>query len=157
MAQWLKPLPHKHENQNWTTYMCNTPTHVCPHTWKHVLCDCRHTCHSKRRGQRTTVRVSSLLPPCGIWEANSGHKAFLQALLPAEPFHWPLNIIIVVCIHVHAIAACGSQRTAGVSQCCPFTTGSRDWSQISGLVPQTLFHWAISPAEVDFGYQLNKI
>lgn len=65
-----------------------------------------YTCHSKCRGRRTMVRVSSLLPPCGIWEANSGYKAILQALLPAEPFYWPLNIIIVVCIHVHAIATC---------------------------------------------------
>ena len=38
-------------------------------------------------GQRTTVGVSSSLPPCGFWGLNFGLQAWQQAPLPPDPSH----------------------------------------------------------------------
>lgn len=50
------------------------------------VCTCVHMCHSKCvevKGQLTAF--SSLLPPHGSEESNSGPRAGLQVPLPAEP------------------------------------------------------------------------
>jgi hypothetical protein len=45
--------------------------------------------------QRTTYRKESVLsfdPPHSFWGLNSGHRAWWQVLLPAEPSHQPKGI-----------------------------------------------------------------
>jgi hypothetical protein len=48
---------------------------------------CGQACHPDMHVEDTEplVGVSFLFPPCGFQELNSGHQAWQQAPLPAEP------------------------------------------------------------------------
>lgn len=49
-------------------------------------------------GQRTTVRVGFLLPPCGFGGSNSGCQPLPQALLPVEPSSQPFPTFLQPCL-----------------------------------------------------------
>lgn len=55
------------------------------------LCACHRT-HEEVRGQLTVV--PALLLPCGSWELNSGHQAWLQAPLLSKPSHGPQSYFL---------------------------------------------------------------
>lgn len=44
--------------------------------------------------RRQLLEFSYQLAPCGSWEWSWGHQAWLQAPLPAEPYHQPLSEIL---------------------------------------------------------------
>lgn len=90
---------------------------------------------------RTIFRVSSLLPPYGIWELNSHHQTWRQAPLPTEPSGGHKY----VCLHVCA-CTCGCEGLRGqlIGASSHFPSLLRQGLSSVGLYHITQASWPLS-------------